>query len=564
MLKDKIQKIIKGDVEDTESSLQSHSRDYSIFEVMPEVVVFPKDSGDIKKLVKFMNRERLEGNWHSSITPRGAGTCMSGGSLNTSIILDMTRYMHGTVFVKKISGFQKKSKFGKNYKISGEACVLPGTFYRDFEKETLKNGLLMPCFPASKNLCTVGGMVANNGAGEKSLKYGQNKDFVKSLKVVLDDGEEYEIKPITKEELEAKILEDNSLAIIYRKVWNLIKRNEEDIQKAKPKTPKNSSGFLIWDVWDSQNNIFDLTKLFIGAQGTTGIITEVTYNLIDVEKHSKLLVIFLKDLKQIPDLTKELLRFDLETLEVYDDHTIKFAIKFFRSFLKNKGLRGVFKYLISFFPEFLMVIFGGMPKLVILAEFVSNDESEIEREATEANNAISYLGLKTRIIKTKEERQKYFDIRHDSFKLLSDHSKGVRTAPFIDDIAIPPNVLPEYLPELTKILKEYNLLYTIAGHLGDGNLHIIPLMDFKDPKTKDIIIELSPRIYEVVKKFNGTMTAEHNDGMIRTPFLKNMFGENIYQVFVEIKEIFDINKIFNPRKKVGATTEDISKYILKS
>ncbi|MEZ4103488.1 MAG: FAD-binding oxidoreductase [Candidatus Paceibacterota bacterium] len=564
MFKEEIKSLIKGDVENTKNVLEKYSHDYSVFEVIPEVIVFPKDVEDVKALVRFVNKKRSEGYFYVSLTPRGAGTCMSGGSLNTSIIMDMTRYMKGTLEVKKINDISQKPLIGgRSYKISGEARVLPGTFYRDFEKETLKEGLIMPCYPASKNLCAVGGMVANNGAGEKSLKYGQNKDFVKSLKVVLDDGEEYEISQITKEQLEAKSLEENSLGRICRRIWNILKRNEDEIRKARPKTSKNSSGYLIWDVWDEDKNIFDLTKLFVGAQGSTGIITEITYKLVSVEDRSKLLVVFLKDLNQIPELTKELLKFDLESLEVYDDHTIKFAVKFFWSFIKDKGIKGVFRYMVNFFPEFLMVLRGGMPKLIVLAEFVSNDKFEIEEEAKSAQRNISHLGLRTRVIKTDEERNKYFDIRRDSFKLLSDHSKGTKTAPFIDDISIPPENLPLYLPELTKILDREKLLYTIAGHLGNGNLHIIPLMNFEDPKTEEIILRISPEVYALVKKHNGTITAEHNDGIIRTPFLPIMFGEKVCEIFAEIKEIFDPKNIFNPGKKVGGTIEDIEKYIIK-
>lgn len=560
---EEIKKFLKGDIENKRSVLEKYSHDYSVFEVMPELVVYPKNTEDIKNLVKFANKKRSEGYFYVSLTPRGAGTCMSGGSLNTSILIDMTRYMKGTLEVEKVKEYVQKSPTGHVYQISGEARVVPGTFYRDFEKETLKKNLIMPCYPASKNLATVGGMVANNGAGEKSLKYGQNKEFVKSLKVVLDDGEEYIVSKMTKEQLEARSLEENSLGRICRKTWLLYKRNEEDIKNAKPKTSKNASGYLIWDVWDENTKMFDLTKLFVGAQGTTGVITEITYKLVEVEKFSKLMVVFLKDIKQIPELTNELLKFDLESLEVYDDNTIKFAVKFFGSFLKDKGIKGIFKYAVNFFPEFLMVLKGGMPKLIVLAEFVSNDQFEIENEAKNAQSHINHLNLKTRIIKTDKERDKYFDIRRDSFKLLSDHSKGTKTAPFIDDIAIPPQNLPAYLPELTRILDDENLLYTVAGHLGDGNLHIIPLMDFNDPKTKEVILRVSPLVYELVKKHGGTMSAEHNDGIIRTPFLNIEFGTKMTQVFSEIKEIFDEKNIFNPGKKVGGTIEDIEKYIIK-
>jgi FAD/FMN-containing dehydrogenase len=214
MLKNEIKTFFKGDVEDSSKTLERYSHDYSIFEVKPELVVFPKDAEDIKNLVKFLNKKREEeGYVYLSLTARGAGTDMTGGPLNDSIILDTSRYMGGVLEVKKQklpgrSGGKQKSPTGHDFEISGMARALPGTYYRDFEKETLKAELIMPCYPASRELATIGGMVANNGAGEKTLKYGQNKDFVKSLKVILDDGEEYVIEPLSRAALEATIYEE--------------------------------------------------------------------------------------------------------------------------------------------------------------------------------------------------------------------------------------------------------------------------------------------------------------------------------------------------------------------
>jgi FAD/FMN-containing dehydrogenase len=562
-LKVEIQKFFKGDVEDSPETLSKYSTDYSIFRVQPELVVFPRDAKDIQNFIKFLNKKRSEeGYIYLSVTVRGAGTDMTGGPLNDSIIMDVSRYMHGVLDVTPGKLGKQKSPTGHDFEITGTSRVLPGTFYRDFEKETLKKHLIMPCYPASRELATVGGMVANNGAGEKSLKYGQNKDFVKSLKVILDDGEEYVVEPLSREKLEAKILEQNRLADIYRRTWELIKRNYDDIRTARPNTTKNSSGYLLWDVWDASTEIFDPTKLFVGAQGTTGIITEITYKLVSAESASTLLVMFLKDLKMIPSLTKALLENDVETLEIYDDHTLKFAIKFFRSFLKDKGVVGSLKYAWQFLPEFWMVLTGGMPKLIILAEFVSDSLDGTLREARVASDRIARFHLKTRITKTPAERDKYFAIRHDSFKLLSDHSKSLRTAPFIDDVVVPVSELPEYLPELMRILDEKKILYTIAGHLGNGNMHVIPLMDFRDKKTGQIIMELSGKVFELVKKHGGSMTAEHNDGLIRTPYIPFMFGEKIADVFQEFKDIADPKKMWNPKKKVGATIEDVKKFMI--
>lgn len=562
---DQIKNLIEGDVETSESVLEAHSTDYSIFKIKPKVVVFPRHSLDIQKLVRWMKDKKESGGYSDlSITARAAGTCMSGGSLNDSIILDTTRYMSGIVELeRKDLGWQTNPHTGHTFPIAGYAKVLPGTPYRIFEEATKKKGLIMPCFPASKNLCAVGGMVANNGAGEKTLKYGQNKAFVQELKVVFADGKEYTVRPISKTELDAKIIEDTFEGRLYRFVWNIIQRNKQEIEARKPKTSKNASGYFVWDVWDEETQIFDLTKLIVGAQGTTAIITEITYKLVPIESYSNLMVLFVNDILDLPKIVEKLSPFDIETMEVYDKHTFTFAIKFFKDFVKDKGILGILSYAVSFLPEFWMMLTGGIPKFVVLVEFVSNDKAELRDEMKKASDALSGIRAKVRLLDNPKEIQKYWDVRRDSFKLLSDHSKKLRTAPFIDDVAIPPQELPHYIPKLTKLLDSYKLLYTIAGHLGNGNLHVIPLMDFKDPNTQKIILELSGKVYDLVNEHGGTLSAEHNDGLIRTPFLPSIFGSELVSVFQEIKEAFDERYMFNPKKKVGGTLEDIKEYIQK-
>ena len=150
----------------------------------------------------------------------------------------------------------------------------------------------------------------------------------------------------------------------------------------------------------------------------------------------------------------------------------------------------------------------------------------------------------------EEESNKYWDIRRESFSLLRKHVFGLHTAPFIDDIIVRPEFLPKFIPELNRILKQYNLTYTIAGHAGDGNFHVIPLMDFSLPDTSKIIMELGESVYNLVLKYHGSITAEHNDGIIRTPYLEKMYGKDMIKIFKEIKNIFDPGNIFNPGKKV--------------
>ncbi len=516
-LKDEINSFFKGDVLEDTNTLNSYSRDTSIFEVKPRMVVFPKDTEDIKNLVKFVEQNK---NKHLSLTCRAAGTDMTGGPLNESIIISFTKY------------FKKIKEVGNDY-----AVVEPGVYYRDLEKETLKKDLIMPSYPASREICAVGGMVANNAGGEKTLSYGKTENYVEELKVVLKDGNEYTIKPLNKEQLDQKINQNDFEGEIYKEVFNLIRGNEKLVDSTKPIVSKNSAGYNIWKVWDGQT--FDLTKLFVGSQGTLGIITEIKFKLVHPKKFSKMLVIFLKDLDPLVRVVHKILKFKPESFESFDDHTLKLGIRYL-----------FFCFAVKFLPELWMVVSGGLPHLVLIAEFTGDFEEEVQNKILEAQNSLKEFNIKTRITKDKQDSQKYWTVRRESFNLLRTKIKGKKTAPFIDDIIVTPEKLQEFLPRLDDVLKRYDLTYTIAGHIGDSNFHIIPLMDLSDPKSKEIIVELIKQVYDLVFEFKGSMTAEHNDGLIRTPFLHQMYGDKVYNLFKEIKNIFDPDNIFNPGKKV--------------
>jgi len=200
-----------------------------------------------------------------------------------------------------------------------------------------------------------------------------------------------------------------------------------------------------------------------------------------------------------------------------------------------------------------MVLTGGVPKLILIAEFTDDSAAEALRRAQEAQKSIASFKLKTKIAKNDAEAKKYWTFRRESFNLLRQHLTNLRTAPFIDDFVVRPEFLPEFLPKLDEILSHYKITYTIAGHVGDGNFHIIPLMDLKKAESVEIIKELSEKVYRLVLDFKGTITGEHNDGLIRSAYLPMMYGEKIMKLFEETKKIFDPLDIFNPGKKVGAT-----------
>jgi FAD/FMN-containing dehydrogenase len=167
-----------------------------------------------------------------------------------------------------------------------------------------------------------------------------------------------------------------------------------------------------------------------------------------------------------------------------------------------------------------------------------------------------------RVMKDEEEADKYWITRRESFALLRKAVGDKQTAPFIDDVVVRPDYLPEFLPEVLKILKEHKINVTLAGHAGSGNFHIIPLMDLSKSEEREKILSVSDKVYDLVVKYKGSITAEHNDGIIRTPYLEQMYGSEVYGLFKEVKNIFDPLNIFNPGKKVGGSKEYIRAHIV--
>ena len=536
-----IKKLIQGDVDASDAGLTAASHDASIFEVRPELVVAPKNVEDIQKLVGYVSSH--EG---MSLTGRSAGTDMSGGPLTESIVVNFLKYFNTIKEVK-----------------DGYAITQPGVYYRDFDKATLAvGGQILPSYPASRELCTIGGIVANNSGGEKTLTYGKTERYIRRLKIVLADGNEYEFKSLNTTELEEKKKLTTFEGEIYRKMSALIDSNLEAITLAKPIVSKNSCGYYLWNVRDLKAGTFDLTRLIVGSQGTLGLITEIEFALVKPKKHSRLLVIFLKDLNLLASTANHVLKFKPESFESYDDHTFKVAMKFLPALIKQmKG--NIISLGLSFLPELWAVITGGVPKLVLMAEFTADTPEEAVHMAEEARDSLKDLHEKTKVTETAADANKYWVIRRESFNMLRKHVHELRTAPFIDDFAVLPEKLPQFLPRLYSILDQYDLTYTIAGHIGDGNFHIIPLMDLRTEKSHQVIQELSVKVYQLIHEFDGTITAEHNDGMIRTPFIKMQYGEKVYGLFEETKKIWDPKGIFNPHKKVGGTWEYAVQHIVK-
>lgn len=537
--------IFKGELDTSKETIETFSHDASLFELRPAVVARPRDSQDIQSIVRWVLKNKQE-HPELSLTARSAGTDMSGGAIGESIVLDMKAH------------FTEVSKLTKEY-----ARLQPGVFFRDFDVKASSIGVMLPSYPASRDLCTVGGMVSNNSGGEKSLQYGKTDNYVTELKVILGDGNEYTIAPIGKDELVRKMAQNDYEGNLYKKTFELLEEHYDEIQNAAPRVSKDSTGYHLWNIWNRETGIFDLTKLFVGSQGTLGIVTDIKVRLVEKPLHSGLLVGYLKNIDELGEIIPAVLKHNPETFESFDDNTLWLSFKFFFSFIKKLGFIRWVRLAMQLIPDALMLV-RGIPQLVLMIEFTGGSVEEVEQKIDAMKHDLKRFPF-TYLEKdeTEDKSQKFWIMRRESFSLLRSKVKDKHTAPFIDDFVVPPAHLTAFLPKLRVIIKKYKLMATIAGHMGDGNFHVIPLMKIEDPHERHKLQPAMKEVNELVLSYGGSISGEHNDGMVRGPWLERMYGPSVFGHMHAIKTLYDPQNIFNPRKKTDANWDFSFSHIRK-
>lgn len=531
---DGLKKLLSGEVSVDPLVRQQASSDASIYELTPDVVISPKDTTDIQKLVRFVAKNKTQYP-RLAITPRSAGTDMSGAAIGSSIILEMTPHFNT---INRLEGTTLH--------------VQPGTFMRDIDPFLAEEGLQLGCVPASRALCTIGGMVGNNSGGEQSLRYGNTERWVRELTVVLADGNEYIIKPLTKKQLDRKMAEQTFEGHVYKGVFELIEKHYDRIKNARPHVNKNSMGYNLWSVWDRDTGIFDLTYLFTGSQGTLGVITDIKIEAVPKAQYSGLLLIHLPSLKKLGDVIETVMAHRPATFEGFDDITFNLGIRYFKTFRKQLGTKEYLRqqaWLVKSVAKFK----GHLPTVLLMVGFEGNSQTEVLQKISRLHDDLYRFKVRMDVEADEKSSAPFWQIRRAALSLLKNQVHGRYASPFIDDMAVPPKYVPQFIPELRKVIRTYKLPVTIQGHFGDGNFHLIPLMDIAGTKDQAKLEPIMRELIPIVLKYNGTMAGEHNDGMVRGPWLPAVFGQDVYQIFKEVKELFDPQYIFNPHKKTDAS-----------
>ncbi len=523
-----IEKTLKGMIDVSEEARRTYSHDASIFEVKPQAVIQPQGVEDIKQLVAFISEEKRQGK-NISIAARNGGTCMSGGSLTEGYVVDVSQ-------LNKIYDIDKTKK---TLRVQG------GVMHIEVEKATHLHDLLFAPYTSSHDICGIGGMIGNNASGEKSVKYGATSKNIDILKVILSDGHEYEFGPLTLQQLEQKKSQHTLEGEIYRRVTELIGKNKSVIDAHHPLTKKNAAGYALWELWNKDNTVFNMARLFIGAQGTLGIVTEAELKLVDIAPASRMIVTPIKDLKDLTPVVTMAMSHTPVTCETFDYHTYNLAKQLY--------------------PEDAARAHTADGKhMVIMTLFEGNTQQEADDQARKAKVSLEAIEKETFWIEDDATVESYLLIRRKSFKMLLENpTPDHRAMAFLEDTIVPLEKYGDFLVKLEAILAEYNMTYTYAGHIGDGSIRLVPLVNMEAEGAAERVIELETKVNDLVISFGGSISVDHNDGIIRTPYLEKQFGSEMVDLFAEVKHIFDPLNIFNPGKKVGGTIQYALEHIVR-
>jgi FAD/FMN-containing dehydrogenase len=517
-----LQEHLLGEVMTSADARRYFATDGSIFTVTPSLVVYPRNENDVRKAARFAWQLAERGRI-IPITARGSGTDQSGAALGSGIMLVFPAHMNRIVELDPKSGV---------------VIVEPGLNYGRLQQTLHTHERFLPPFPASYEYSTIGGAVANNAAGEKSVKYGATRGYVKSLRIVLANGEAIETYRLSKRELNKKMGLNTFEGEVYRALDALIEEHRSELSKLDIPVTKNAAGYALHEV-KRQDGSFDLTPLFVGGQGTLGIITEIS---METEIYNPTRDLFLAEfdsvdraakavleLRELPQLPSSMEMVDGQLLELVDR-------------LNPNQLKGILSQ--------------PYPKVAMLIEFDDADRGR-KKLVKKADKILATYATKHVRETDPIAQARLWKVRHASASIAA-HAEGrVKAVPIIEDGVVPPEKLEEYIAGVYKLFAQTQLQVAIWGHAGDGNLHMQPFLDLSQIGDRQKAYRLLDEYYKLVISLGGSTSGEHGDGRLRGPYLEQLYGPELYSLFTKVKQVFDPYGTLNPGVKVGVSLDDI-------
>ncbi|MEE9292640.1 MAG: anaerobic glycerol-3-phosphate dehydrogenase subunit C [Acidobacteriota bacterium] len=481
-----------------------------IYQIMPLGAVVPRHEGDVLAVVEYARRHGIP------ITARGAGSGLAGQTLGRGIILDFSKHFRSIADIDREGGTVR---------------VQPGVIHAQLNLELRRAGLQFAPDPSSSAFCTLGGMLANNAGGSHTIRYGATRDNTESLRVALADGTVFETGPVDRPSHAAG--SRDAKGRLSASVATLVDRNREMIERHSPKTRRNSSGYALLE---AVNGSIDLTRLIVGSEGTLGLILDATLRIIPIPREKATALVLFDDLERTGNAVVEILRSRPSAVELLDRTFVDIV---------REGNPSVAATLPAGTEAILIVELDGDEALEVDARMTSLARRLTGRErlATEVRRSVS-----------DEEAARIWAIRKAASPILSRREGKLRNTRFIEDAAVRPEQMAEFVTRLRRLLAKYELPAAIFGHAGDCNLHCNPLMNPKNPRDLDIMEAVAEEFVDLVIDLGGSLSGEHGDGRLRTPYLRRAYGP-VTDLYAEVKNTFDPQGILNPGIKIhdGAT-----------
>lgn len=516
-----LQEHLVGEVMTSADAREHFSTDGSVLKVVPQIIAYPRTEQDVRKTARFAwqlaERGRIV-----PITARGGGTDQGGGAIGSGVMMVFPAHMN------KILSLNTKKK---------TVTIQPGINYGKLQQALHTHGLFLPPFPASQEYCTVGGAIANNASGEKTIKYGSTREFVSSLRVVLANGEVIETHRLSKRELNQKMGLSTFEGEIYRTLDALLNENKELVASSYFNITKNTAGYDLGLIKGNKGT-FDLTPLFVGSQGTLGIITEA---MLEVENYNPSTTLLAAQFDSIASAGKailELRKLVPSAVEVVDDKLLEFIDKHNPSQLGSS-------------------IQKPFSKIVLLVEFDDISRRAQNKKSKKARKILSKLAIDVVQTRDEHEQEDLWKIRHSAAAVLWQTVGTKKAIPIIEDGIVPAEKFTEFIEQAYKLFESFGLQIAVWGHGGNANLHLQPFMDLSQLSDRQKLFKVMDAYYQMVIDLGGSTSAEHNDGRLRAPYLEDLYGSQIYEMFKNVKQIFDPYNTLNPGVKFGTTKKDL-------
>lgn len=520
-LLDYLRRHVDGEVRFDQVTRRLYSTDASIYQIEPVGVVIPKTTEALQAAVQIA----LE--THVPIIPRGGGTSLSGQSIGAGIVLDCSKYLNNILDVDP------------HLRI---ARVQPGVILDQLNRALDPHGLMFGPDVATASRANLGGMIGNNSAGSHSIVHGKTIDHIRRLRTILNDGKTYDLGPVDWQRQDPRTF----LGSLHQRVRQIVVDNTDEIRRRFPHILRRVSGYnldaLVDDGATSSTGPSrgsarqsGLHQLLVGSEGTLGVVLEAELNLVPKPKVVGLLIPQFASLAAAVDAVAVCMELHPSAVELMDHMLIELA-------RNNLSLRDTTSAL------------TGTPEALLMVEFSGDDFSyvtdRIKRLQTKLQRIPGLIATLPAI--EANQRQTLWNLRNAAVPLLLSVPGDRKPVAFIEDTAVAPEHLPEYVARFRAILKKHGTGGTFYGHASVGCLHIRPVLNLKDPHDLTRMRQITEEITDLILEFGGSLSGEHGDGLARSEWNRKMFGDVLYEAFCQIKHAFDPHHLFNPGKIVHA------------